>query len=65
MMKINNTVKKVIVWRILSFTICAILAYPFFNSFVTSLWVTLYLNVVMTIVHYFFEKFWHRNEDFM
>ena len=34
-MKLNKTVKKVIVWRILSFTVCAILAYPFFNSFVS------------------------------
>jgi len=60
MMKMNNTVKKVVVYRLLSFVLCSLLAAPFFDTFIQSVWVTLYLNIAMTITHYWFEKLWHK-----
>ena len=56
----DNTVKKVIIWRLLSITTASLLTMPFFTTFSVALGVTLYINVVMTIIHYFFEKAWEK-----
>ena len=57
-MGVSLTVRKVITWRILSFTIATLLMYPFIGSFMKSIGLTVFINIVMTVVHYFFERYW-------
>jgi uncharacterized membrane protein len=59
-MHISQTAKKVIAWRLLSFTLATIICYPFIGSFIKSISLTIVINVIMTIVHYFFEKYWDK-----
>jgi len=56
----DNIVKKVITWRILSITTASLLTMPFFTKFSVAVGVTLYINVIMTVIHYFFEKAWNK-----
>tara|TARA_Y100000310_G_scaffold74142_1_gene70280 strand:- start:358 stop:615 length:258 start_codon:yes stop_codon:yes gene_type:complete len=51
---------KVITWRVLSFTICGLISWWYLGEFRRSLILTVILNVLMTTVHYFFEKLWEK-----
>jgi uncharacterized membrane protein len=53
-------VRKVLAWRVLSFTVAGATAQAFLgNDLAVASWtLTALLNVQMTIVHYFFEWGW-------
>lgn len=53
-------VRKVLAWRVLSFTVAGATAHAFLGDAlaVESWTLTALLNVQMTIVHYFFEWAW-------
>ncbi len=54
----NDKMKKVIVWRILS-TFCGWgITYLYLGNITRSLELTVVIGFTMTIVHYFFEKWW-------
>tara|TARA_R110000824_G_scaffold82391_4_gene206539 strand:- start:436 stop:618 length:183 start_codon:yes stop_codon:yes gene_type:complete len=56
----NNKLKKVVVWRLISFTVASIISYWYLGEFKKSFELTLILTVVMTTLHYFYEEFWER-----
>jgi len=54
--------RKVIIWRVTSFTIAGGISYLYLGEWQKSLTLTAILTVTMTIVHYGFERAWeHRN----
>ena len=53
----SDTAKKVIVWRLLSIVICILMARLWFGDWHAT-WFGLFISVLMTIIHYFFEKIW-------
>ena len=56
----NDKVKKVITWRIVS-TLCAwMISYLYLGSITLSLEMTVVIGGTMTVIHYFFEKWWER-----
>ena len=61
-MKLNKTAKKVLAWRILSFTISFLVSIPVLGSYTKSLGFSICLHIILTAAHYFFEKFWERNQ---
>ena len=54
----NDKIKKVVVWRIISFTVASIISYWYLGEFKKSLELTIILTFVMTTLHYFYEGFW-------
>jgi uncharacterized membrane protein len=57
-MYMNDKVKKVITWRVLS-TLCGwIISYFYIGNILKSLELTIVIGIVMTIIHYFFEIWW-------
>ena len=54
----KNDVNKVIVWRVLSLTLGFVMTYMYLREISTSLELVIIINIVMTIVHYFFEGWW-------
>jgi uncharacterized membrane protein len=54
----KNDVNKVIVWRVLSLTLSFVMTYMYLREISTSLELVIVMNIVMTIVHYFFEGWW-------
>jgi len=54
----KNDVNKVIVWRVLSLTLGFVMTYMYLREISTSLELVIVMNIVMTIVHYFFEGWW-------
>ena len=54
----KNDVNKVIVWRMLSLTLGFAMTYMYLREISTSLELVIIINIVMTIVHYFFEGWW-------
>ena len=53
----GDTAKKVIVWRLLSIAICILMARLWFGDWHAT-WFGLFISVLMTIIHYWFEKVW-------
>jgi hypothetical protein len=49
--------KKVIVWRILSITICTLLARVWFGDWHVTAW-GIFISILMTFIHYIFEWLW-------
>ena len=56
----NNKVKKVVVWRIISTIVATIISYWYLGEIKKSIELTAILTVVMTTLHYFYEEFWER-----
>jgi len=54
----NPLIYKVIVWRVISLTVAGIISWIWIGELKTSLTLTLYLTIVMMVLHYFFEIFW-------
>jgi uncharacterized membrane protein len=50
---------KVIVWRVLSIIICILMARLWFGDWHATLF-GLFISILMTIIHYIFEKLWER-----
>ncbi len=56
----DNKVKKVITWRIIS-TLCGwAISYLYLGSVTLSLEMTVVIGGTMTVIHYFFEKWWEQ-----
>jgi len=56
----NDKARKVIAWRILS-TMCGWgISYLYLGSVTRSLELTVVIGFTMTIIHYFFEKWWEQ-----
>ena len=56
----NNLVKKVIAWRVLSTVVAFGLTLLFLGEMTKSLIMTTVIVVTMTILHYYFEKWWEK-----
>lgn len=56
----NNKVKKVVVWRIISTIVATVISYWYLGEIKKSIELTAILTVVMTTLHYFYEEFWER-----
>jgi len=56
----NDKVKKVVVWRIISTIVATIISYWYLGEIKKSIELTAILTVVMTTLHYFYEEFWER-----
>ncbi len=57
---VQNRIKKVIAWRILSTLIALVLSYLFLGEITKTIAMVVAFAVTMTIVHYFFEMWWER-----
>ena len=59
--KINEeeTLIKVIVWRILSIIICTVIARLWFGDWHATLF-GVFISILLTFIHYWFEKIWNR-----
>ena len=58
----NDRIKKVIVWRILSTIVATVISYWYLDEIKKSIELTAILTVVMTILHYFYEQAWENNK---
>tara|TARA_B100000214_G_C23743838_1_gene524533 strand:+ start:335 stop:532 length:198 start_codon:yes stop_codon:yes gene_type:complete len=54
----NEKIKKVIAWRILSLICGWIISYFYIGTVLKSLELTVVIGITMTIIHYFFESWW-------
>ena len=57
---VNRKLKKVILWRILSFSVASIISYLYLGEFRRSLELTVILTVVLTAIQYYYESFWEK-----
>ena len=56
----DDKIKKVVTWRIIS-TLCAwAISYLYLGSVTLSLEMTVVIGGTMTVIHYFFEKWWEQ-----
>ena len=58
----NDKIKKVIMWRALSFTVASIISYLYLGEFKKSLELTVILTIILTTMHYFYEQAWENNK---
>jgi uncharacterized membrane protein len=56
----KNDINKVVIWRMLSLTLGFAMTYMYLREISTSLELVIIINIVMTIVHYFFEGWWRK-----
>ncbi len=59
--KVNRKLKKVIIWRMLSFSVAGVISYLYLGEFKRSLELTLILTVVLTVIQYYYESFWEKD----
>ena len=59
--KLRRKLKKVIIWRILSFSIASVISYLYLGEFKKSLELTVILTVVLTAIQYYYESFWEKD----
>lgn len=59
-MKIDNLVKKVIVWRLISVSMTLVLMYLITGDGKEATGITFLLHAVLTACHYAFEKYWKK-----
>jgi uncharacterized membrane protein len=59
--KVSRKLKKVITWRILSFSVASMISYLYLGEFKRSLELTLILTVVLTAIQYYYESFWEKD----
>ena len=58
----NDKLKKVMVWRALSFTVASIISYFYLGEFKKSLELTVILTIILTTIHYFYEQAWENKK---
>jgi uncharacterized membrane protein len=63
LLKLSNEIKKVICWRLLATIVSTIITYAYLGSLDKSLGLVVLLTLIMTIVNYYFEKFWKNYES--
>ena len=56
----NDRIKKVVVWRIISTIVATVVSYWYLGEIKKSIELTAILTIVMTTLHYFYEEFWER-----
>ena len=56
----NDKIKKVVVWRIISTIVATVISYWYLGEIKKSIELTAILTIVMTTLHYFYEEFWER-----
>ena len=56
----NDRIKKVVVWRIISTIVATVISYWYLGEIKKSIELTAILTIVMTTLHYFYEEFWER-----
>ena len=54
----SDRLKKVLVWRMLSFSTAGTISYMYLGEFDRSLVLTSMLTAVMTAIHWLFETIW-------
>jgi len=57
----SRRLRKVILWRVLSFSIASLVSYLYLGEFKRSLELTVILTVVLTAVQYYYESFWEKD----
>ncbi len=58
----NDKFKKVVTWRIISFTVGTIISYLYLDEFRKSFELTVILTIVLTTIHYFYEQAWENKK---
>mgnify|MGYP002842205640 CR=1 FL=1 len=58
--QMNEHLKKVIIWRTISFPTATTITYLYLGELTKSITLTAILLVVMTTIHFFFEHFWNK-----
>ena len=58
--KVSRKLKKVIIWRILSFSVASLISYIYLGEFKRSLELTVILTVILTTIQYYYESFWEK-----
>ncbi len=61
----NDKVKKVVVWRIISTVIATVVSYIYLGEIRKSIELTFILTVILTTLHYFYEGFWERKTNYL
>ena len=56
--RMTNKLKKVLIWRALSFTVASIITYLYLGELRSSIELAIILTIVMTTIHYFYEGMW-------
>ena len=59
--RVNRKLKKVFIWRILSFSVASVISYLYLGEFKRSLELTVILTVVLTAIQYYYESFWEKD----
>jgi len=59
----KNDINKVITWRVLSLFLGFTMTYAYLREISASLELVIMINIVMTIVHYFFEGWWRKTNE--
>jgi|TARA_X000001388_G_scaffold64578_1_gene50819 uncharacterized membrane protein len=59
----KEKIKKVVVWRGVSTLLGWAISYVYLGSITRSLEMTVVIGGTLTIVHYFFEKWWDGDES--
>jgi len=57
---VSRKLKKVIIWRILSFSVASLISYIYLGEFKRSLELTVILTVILTTIQYYYESFWEK-----
>jgi uncharacterized membrane protein len=52
--------KKVLVWRVISTLFGWVISYAYLDNVTKSLELSVVIGVIMTVVHYVFEKWWEK-----
>ena len=58
----NDKIKKVIVWRIISTIVATIISYIYLGEIKKSIELTFILTIIMTTIHYFYEEAWENSK---
>ena len=56
-----QNLKKVIAWRILSTAVSVVIVYLYLGEIQSAGELTIIMMIVMTILHYFFERWWEKD----
>ena len=60
----NKKIKKVVIWRLVSFTVASIISYWYLGEFKKSFELTVILTFVLTTLHYFYEELWESKTNY-
>jgi uncharacterized membrane protein len=58
--RMNKNLKKVIIWRSISFPIATTIAYSYLGELARSITLSVIMVVTLTTVHFIFETLWNK-----